>query len=274
MIHAEFKAVVVSNEINLNKIAQHFGINRNFKWEESLALNDQFLKGIVQQTRNKVVYIFPFGSMVFINFQHHEQMDVLNYLKKVHPDINIVDDFKHTDDYNLEIKPGAEQSITNDLMITDQNAEYLMEIIATVLAKSVALEKIELDIGYLLDEIEYIVAKLQQGELAFSDEKLAKISGSILGFKLNTISYLMLLDKPDITWVNDDASNIFINFTNLFELDDRYRTILDKTATLMDITEVFSGLANANRGNKLEWAIIILIAIEIIISLVEKFFGH
>lgn len=271
MIYAEFKALVINNEINLNKIARHFGINRNYKWEESLCLHEQLLQGIVQENNNKIVYIFHFGSMVFINFQHHEIMDLLNYLKKIQIELNIADKFRHYDDYKLEIRQGEEPLISNDLMLTDQAQDYQMEIIATILAKSVALEKVEVEIGDLLDEIEYIVAKLQQGELAFSDDKLAKIAGNILGFKLNTISYIMLLDKPDITWDNEDASNLFNDLSDLFELDDRYKTVLDKTATLMDITEVFSGLAHAKRGNKLEWAVIILIAIEIVLSLYEMF---
>ncbi|MPN14485.1 hypothetical protein SDC9_161812 [bioreactor metagenome] len=201
-------------------------------------------------------------------------MDFLNYIKKIQPELNVTDKFKHTDYYKLEIKQGESQTINNDLMTTSQAEKYQMEIIATILAKSVALEKIEIEIGYLLDEIEYIVNKLQQGELAFSDKKLARFSGNILGFKLNTISYIMLLDKPDITWENEAASNLFNDLSNLFELDDRYKTILDKTATLMDITEVFSVLAHAKRGNKLEWAVIILIAIEIVLSLIEKFVSH
>jgi len=274
MLKAEFKAIVVNNEINLNKIARHFGINRNFKWEESLSLRENELQGIVYQPQNKALYIFHFGSMVFVNFQHHEIMDVINYFKKIEVEINMSDLFKHIDDYMLEIKPDEGRDINNDRMIMNEAKEYQLEIIATILAKSVSLEKIEVDIGYLLDEIEYIVAKLHQGELAFSDEKLAKISGSILGFKLNTISYIMLLDKPDITWINEDASDLFTELSNLFELDDRYEKILQKTETLMDITEVFSGLAHAKRGNRLEWAVIILIAIEIVLSIIEMYLAH
>jgi len=56
----------------------------------------------------------------------------------------------------------------------------------------------------------------------------------------------------------------------LFELEDRYRGIRHKSETLMDITEVFSGLAHATRGTRLEWTIIILIVIEIVLSLLQK----
>jgi required for meiotic nuclear division protein 1 len=57
----------------------------------------------------------------------------------------------------------------------------------------------------------------------------------------------------------------------LFELVDRYEKIRHKSDTLMDITAVFSGLAHAQRGNRLEWAIIILIVIEIGLSIISMF---
>jgi len=272
MIQTEFKAIVLSNEINLNKIAEHFGINRKFKWEESLLLGDSELKGILGQTDNKMVYIFHFGSLVFLNCQHHEIMDIINYMRKIEVGIIHSNLFKYVDEYKIESNPDEIFAINNEYMVTKQQVKYQLDIVATILAKSVALDKIEMDISYLLDEIEDVVNNLHQGRLTVSDEKLAKMSASILGFKLSTISYIMLLDKPAITWNNENASALFNELTTLFELNERYGKNRHKIDTLMDITEVFSGLAHAKRGTRLEWAVIILIAIEIVLSLVDLFF--
>lgn len=271
MIQTEFKAIVLSNEIDLNKIAQHFGINRKFKWEESLSLKPTELQGIISQPENKMVYIFHFGSVVFLNFQHHEIMDVVNYMKKVEVGIIHSNLFKYVDEYKIETDPEGIFAINNEYMVTEEQVDYQWDIVATILAKSVALDKIEMDISLLLDEIEEVVNNLHQGKLAVSDEKLAKMSASILGFKLSTISYIMLLDKPAITWNNENASELFNELTTLFELSERYSKNRHKIDTLMDITEVFSGLAHAKRGTRLEWAVIILIGIEIVLSLVTLF---
>lgn len=272
MIQTEFKAIVLSNEINLNKIAQHFGIDRKFKWEESLVLNSDNLQGIVQQTDAKKIYIFYFGSVVFLNFQHHEIMDMVNYMKKIQVGIIDGNEFKYVDDYKIESNPNGVFAINNEYMVTEKQVEYQLDIVSTVLAKSVALDKIEIDISYLLDEIEDVVNDLHQGKLTVSDEKLAKMSASILGLKLSTISYVMLLDKPAITWDNENASALFEELGTLFELSERYGNNRHKIDTLMDITEVFSGLAHAKRGTRLEWYIIILIVIEIFLSVFDLFF--
>ena len=46
-MYTEFKAIVIGNELHLNKIAPHFGIQRKFKWEDPLLLKQDQLQGIV-----------------------------------------------------------------------------------------------------------------------------------------------------------------------------------------------------------------------------------
>lgn len=270
-MNAEFKAIVLNSELNLNKIGQHFGSTRKFKWEDFLILKDLQLQGIVNETTNKIVYVFPYGSVVFINFQHHEIMDVVNYIKKLEPEINAANVFAYEDDYKLEINLDEPPAINNDFMLVGTQSDYQLEIVSTILAKSVSLEKNEIEVDTLLDRIENVVNNLNRGELGVSDEELAKMSARILSFKLNTISHIMLLDNPDITWNNEEASALYDELSVLFELKERYEKIRHKTETIMDITEAFSNLVHARRGTRLEWAIIILIVIEIILSLYDMF---
>lgn len=269
---ANFIALALVNEINLNKIANHFGIKKKLKWEDPLILGTNQLSGILQVPDKKSVYIFSFGSLVFINCQHHEITDILKYLKRIDAGLNINSPFTYQDDYKLEINPEAEPAINYDDMVIPELKDYHMEILATVLAKSVALERIEYAINLLLDEIESKIDWMEKGHLNISDRSLSKISSQVLRFKYNTISYLMLLDKPDITWVSEETQEFFSQLSQLFELDDRYESIRHKSETLLDITEVLSNLTHARRGTHLEWMIIILISIEILLSLLEKFF--
>lgn len=267
-----FSAIAVSNEINLNRLAQHFGMNKKYKWEDSLKLYAEALQGLIHDPLGKRVYIFHFGTMVFVNCQKHDITDVLQYIKKLEKNIFIENAFEFFEDYRLEVDTAEESAMTNDCLVVRAREEFHDEIIATILAKSVALEKAESELEVLLDDVEDIVTYLKKGELSISDQRLAQISGKIFGFRFNTIAYIMLLDRPDITWINEAAGALFDEFVVLFELTDRYESIQHKTEILMDITEVFSGLSHAQRGNRLEWAIIILIAIEIVLSLIGMFF--
>lgn len=275
MTQINFKAVSLCNEINLNSIANHFGIKKKFEWEDFLRLNAHHLKGILKEHENKYVNIFAFGCLVFVNLQHHEIMDVLNYLSGLEPRLKLTS-FDFADDYMLEIRKEGELSddeahFTNDAMITTEYGHYQMDILSIVLAKSVALEKIEADTEILLDEIELVIQAMEGGQLSARDEKIARISARILSFKYNTISSIMILDKPDITWNNKKAEDLYSAMSHMFELDERYNKVQMKAETLMDIVQVFTTFTQHKKANTLELWIIILIIIEIIISLIEFF---
>jgi required for meiotic nuclear division protein 1 len=273
MTSTNFKAVSLCNEINLNKLANHFGIKKKFEWEDSLRLGPDELKGVLRENDGKYVYIFAFGCGVFINLQHHEIVDIVNYLKNIETRLTAaIDEF--ADDYKLIVDSEGvfgqdEESYTNDSLIVTEYAHYQMEILSVVLAKSVALERIEMDIEVLLDEIEPVMDYLKRGRLGTRDQKIANISSRILRFKYNTISSIMLLDKPDITWNNSKAEELYRDMAHIFELDDRYSKVRMKAETLMDIVQVFSSLTQHKKASTLEWMIIVLIVIEIVISLVD-----
>ncbi|MCX7951290.1 MAG: RMD1 family protein [Clostridiales bacterium] len=268
----EFKASFISNEINLYKIANYFGINKKFKWEEPLILDERNLKGILSHPNNKYVYVYHFGSIVSANLTFHEQRDVIEYLKKIDNTLKNNTIFNYIEDFRLVIDKNKDEELSYDSITVNVFKPYYMEIVATILAKSVALKKIEVDIDNLLDEIENIIVYLDNGKLHLSDTHLAKMSSKVLRFKYNTISYIMLLDKPDVAWKIEDAEEFFTKLSDLFELKDRYDKIRHKTEVLLDITEVFTSLTHAKRGTKLEWMVIILFIVEIVMSILEKIF--
>ena len=268
---AELTAVMVANEINLNELACHFGINKKFKWEDTLYLDSQHLKGILNDGKSKKVFIFPFGSMVFMNMEIHEIMDVLKYLKTLDKNILTKPVFNIFEKYSIQVSNGGIYLVENETITIPEDKHFYYEIVSTVLAKSVALEKIEFDIDELFDKIEGIIERLNKGRLNVKDQELSTLFANIFTFKYNTISYIMLLDKPDIVWYNEDAEKAFSDLILLFELDERYEKVRNKAETLTDITEMFTSLAHAKRGTRLEWIIIILIFIEILLSLLFEF---
>jgi uncharacterized Rmd1/YagE family protein len=150
-----------------------------------------------------------------------------------------------------------------------RNDRAFIDIVAFVVAKSVALERIEEQADTVLDEMEALISLLDRGKLSISDKKLAGLASKILNFKYRSIAFIMVLDKPDITWDNAEADRLYLTMATMFELSQRYQEIKHKSETLMDITGVFTDLSHARRSTRLEWIIIALIFIEIIIYLIQ-----
>jgi uncharacterized Rmd1/YagE family protein len=269
-----FRSLYLCNEINLNKIASHFGITTKYKWEDPFVLQSNNLKGIVKDTDNKLVYIYFFGSLVFINMEHHEIMDTVNYLRNIDPNLKNNFPDQYIDEYKLEVSPDYEYMLYNDLMTSNEFMPYYLDFLSLVLAKSISLKKIENDTEKLLDNIEDVINFLDTGKFNMTDEQIAKTSAQVLRFKYHTLSNLMLLDKPKAAWDNEDIEHFFLQLTDLFDFKDRYQKITRKTEVLQDITEVFATLSHEKRGTKLEIMVILLILFELILGLIEFFTGH
>jgi len=261
------QAVVAHYELPLLRIAQIVGSHKKPKWEEPLCLTGEYLCRLLPtSTPNQRAYLFHFGSIVFVDFAIADIVQFLHSLQGhgLSASLDLAEQFR--DDYRIEWN-AANQTITNDAIFLTAEPTFQEEIIATVLAKSVAFEATEKQVDELLDEMESTIAHLKQGKLSTSDTALSSLFGRILGYKLNSVSSLMLLDKPEITWEDEQASMLFTRLNQLFEITARYDIIRHKSDTLMSIAEVFSSLVHARRSTLLEWGIIILILIEIILSL-------
>jgi len=267
----EFKSVVFGSEINLNDIASHFGIKKKFKWEDPLILSDNTLKGILKNTETKSVYLYHFGSMVFINMEFHEIQDVVKYLKTKDTSLKIENINEYTDDYRLEINPEYEYSLGNEVMTASVFENYYVDIISMVLAKSISLYKIEHETDNLLDNIEDVIGYLERGNFNISDKQLAKSTARVIRFEYNTIANLMLFEKPSGAWYNEDIDKFYIEMVALFDIEDRYSKITHKTEILKDITDVFGSLTHGKRATRLEIMVIVLIAVSLSISLLELF---
>jgi uncharacterized Rmd1/YagE family protein len=265
----EFKSVVLGSEINLNDVASHFGIKKKIKWEDPLILSGQALKGILKEVETKYVYLYYFGSLVFINMQYHETQDVVKYLKTIDKSLKIDNIKEYSDDYRLEISPEYEYSLGNELMTASTHEDYYPDMISLVLAKSISLEKIERETDNLLDNIEDVIGYLERGNFNISDKQLAKSTAKVIRFEYNTIANLMLFEKPSSAWYNEDIDKFFVEMVALFDIEDRYSKITHKTEILKDITDVFGSLTHEKRATRLEIMVIVLIAVSITISLLE-----
>jgi required for meiotic nuclear division protein 1 len=265
-----FKAFAITNEIDLNKIAVHCGIPKKFTWEEPLILRGEILKSILYKDvdDSQMVLVFSFGSIVFINHSTPNEITaLLNYLQSFEPEIEVKDADRYSDDYSLHIKETESIELTDEYVVVPEYEDYYPELISTVLAKSVALEKTEEQLGQINDKLETMIDRLEKGKLRIGNKELARTTAKIIRHEYNTLAYIMILDKPDITWTSSSAGEFYDRMLEFFELNDRYKILKSKTEILYNIMDGFSTISHSIRGLFVEWIIVILILFEIVLSL-------
>ncbi len=266
----DFRGYALRGELDLNRLAARLGIARRYRWEEPMILNPLDLRPPVETMgTNRTVYLYFFGAVVFINCPPEVIDAFCRGMAPHHETFRTLPSSRFHYEYSLRINPGSELEITNDSTVMPDYDPSFRGIISFVIAKSVALERIEERLDQVLDDVESFITRLERGWLTITDKRLARMASSILTFKYASLAHIMVLDKPESTWENEQADRLYLTMANLFELNQRYNEIRHKSETLLDITEVFTSLSHARRASRLEWTIIILIFIEIVIYLVE-----
>lgn len=267
-----FKAYAIASEIDLNKIAIQCGIPKKFTWEEPLTLKGDVLKTILHQEvdDSQTVLVFSFGSVVFINNKHSDAIkNFFSYIQSFEPEIDLKSTDRYMDDYSLHFSETEHIELTDEYVVVPEYENFYPELISTVLAKSVALEKTEEQLGKILDKLETMVDRLEKGKLRIGNKELARTTAKIVRHEYNTLAYIMILDKPDITWTSSNASEFYDKMIEFFELNDRYKILKSKTEILYNIMDGFSTISHSIRGLFVEWVVVILIVIEILLTVLQ-----
>lgn len=266
----DFSGYALRGELDLNRLAARLGINRKYRWEEPMILSTGTLRPLDEEAgREPLVYLYYFGAAVFVNCPDEAVKDFCGKMASHGESFRELPAEKYHDEYALQTGSDSKPSITNDNAVMPQYDPLFRGIICSVMAKSVALERIEERLDEVLDDVEDLITRLERGWLRITDKRLARTASTILSFKYASLANVMVLDKPASTWENEEADRLYLTMAKLFELNQRYSEIRHKSDTLLDITDVFATLSHARRASRLEWIIIILIFIEIVIYLLE-----
>ena len=81
-------------------------------------------------------------------------------------------------------------------------------------------------------------------------------------------------DKPDVLWDRPDLERLYARLEDEYELEARGRTLNAKIDVIGKTAEALTDLIDAERSVRLEWTIIALIAVEILLSLFQIFYGR
>lgn len=267
MTHFELKAYAVINEVDLNKIAVSCGIPKKYTWEEPLVLHQDLLQLITGHIfeKDQKVFIFSFGSIVLVNVPENELPSLLGYIKNFEPELDLNSWKRYTDDYEIRVSPVNSPEISDTFAVVPQLETFYVELVAIVIAKSVAMEKSEYELGKILDKLETMIDRLEHGQMRIGNRELARTTARVARHQYNTINYIMILDKPDITWTNSDAAFFYEKMVDFFELNDRYIVLTKKTDILNNMISGFSSISHSIRGLFVEWVIVLLIVVEVIL---------
>lgn len=263
----------MQQKISLISIALPTPLQRD---DIEVKLDCSFKKGIEKafyaQYRDTYLIYTPFNVLTFINWDKEEMLGALTKLgmkdAKKYEHHTIYQDYPILIDTTLPFTC----KVANEHITLKENTTLSLIIIALVVSQSVGLEKYEQDLEKYFSQSRQLL-DLTQSYALFKRSKLIEFAKTLTFIRHSMVTDLFLLDKPNILWDNEEAEKLYNQMAGILELKDRFEIVEHKLTTLKEDISMALDMFNHKHSEFLEWIIILLIAFEIVMGLIE-FFKH
>jgi uncharacterized Rmd1/YagE family protein len=221
--------------------------------------------------------LFRYGVVVMFNVQPLEEATLLKHLREF-----VQQPFERYESEMLEIRTSADQTkdqIDNGIAFFQSFTVERLLIVADILAKSVVLAHYEASIAAAFDAIEPLALQLQQGmgrQILRSDNAgtLMQYVGNTLLIQHKMVGRVEVSEKPELLWDTPELSRLYARLEDEFELIERHNGVERKLMLIARTVETQMDILQNHRTLRMEWYIVILIAVEIVLSAYDIFFRH
>ena len=224
-------------------------------------------------TGNGVAVIFRYGAIVFFDVS---PAAVNEYLRQLAPHIRqpypAAD--QETEVLDIRVEPTSKETVEGStLILTDVSREKL-QLVADVLAKSVSLAHHEHAIESQFERIEPFATNLDhwgRGGRA-AHELLQHLGGALLA-EHRVVAGARIEDSPELLWDHPELERLWARIRDDFEIRERSAVLHGKLGLIAKTAETALELMQNRRALRVEWAIVGLIVFEIVLTLVQWWFG-
>lgn len=219
-----------------------------------------------------VAIVFRFGVVVVFGAGRSEEQ---TFLASIRPLVQGAYDRPDTEEAFIHFDASSQDSVVADKIILSDHSAERFQLLAEVLARSVLLARYESGITATFDRIEPMAATLRRtGRTGRSSRALLRHIGEGLLSEQRLVGRASVIEKPDLLWDNAHLERFYIRLVEEFDLSERYATLQHKQELISRTTETVLDILQTQRAYRVEIAVLVLIAVEILISLYELFGRH
>ena len=221
----------------------------------------------------RFVAVFKFGSVVFHNCTTQESGRILSEIKK-HATDPVSYGFEKTERFEVAVQPDlpeASGDVTSEYATVKELEIHSVAVISKIMASSVALDSYADTVDELLTAFSTINSQVKTtGEFSPMDkETLFKVVAQNNSLMMNIIGKLGIKDKSDIAWELAEYESVYEGMKREFEIEDRFENIEFKLNTISANAKFFLEVLAHQKSTSLEWIIVVLIAFESALMILE-----
>jgi uncharacterized Rmd1/YagE family protein len=218
-----------------------------------------------------VAVLFRYGVLVLFNVAPLEEGALLDQLR---PFIGEPFEKPDIEEQDVRLAVDGVDGVEGGILKVGTFSVERLQLIAEILARSAALSRYEARVKESIAANESWAQHIERGNKSRRLEKqLLQNLGSTIVIQSSMTGRIEIDDKPEILWERADLERIYLRLEDEYELKERDRVLERKLALISSTADILLNLVSTKQGHRLEWYIIILIAMEIVITLTTLAFG-
>jgi uncharacterized Rmd1/YagE family protein len=216
------------------------------------------------------LYLFTFGAVVHDGADHVE-LPVLSVIESATEQRHLPET---AETYYVAVDAArADDSprVGWDQVVIHERSPELVGAVALLLGQSAALERYEHAANGLMDEALQMTKQLaQDGQPPVNNRTQISRAGRIMSDRLELGRWFYLVDKPAETWEDARIARLYDALFRNLELQERHQAMLYKLQAVATVMEMLIDIWQSRRSMLLEWAIVLLIVMELLFALLSK----
>jgi len=227
---------------------------------------------LVRAGAGRAAAVLRYGAVVLFNMDVDDETAFLEAIKPYVADPYPEPDFERM---TIAVVPGSDGIVNADgsIALSAASVERL-QIVATVLAKSVVLGFYERGLAAVFDRIEPLAASLKRtGAIGAEGRELLREIGDVLLMQQRTVGRVEIGEKPDLLWDHPELERLYARLQEEYELTERARAVERKFDLIARTATTALDLQQTRHLLRVEWYIVILILASILLTLYDMFWS-
>lgn len=216
--------------------------------------------------------LFRYGAVVLFNLSPLEEVTFLKHLGPLITDAFAEPETPETEETAIRTDQERDGIVESGAISLSRLTLERLQVIATILARSVALAYYEKKVSAAFERIEPLADDLQRkGTFGRQARGLLRHIGDTLLIQHKMVGRVEISEKPELLWEQPDLERFYLRLEDEYELRERDVALGRKLELISRTAETILDLLQNSRSLRVEWYIVILIVAEILLTLYKMF---
>ncbi|KAL0637079.1 sporulation protein rmd1 [Maublancomyces gigas] len=231
------------------------------------------LNFVMEQNRSVVsseVFLYQYGVVVIWGMTVTEEQRFLKDIAKFESE-KLGEDDVQVENFNFYVTSSYQPRIYNDFITLKDGGNYMIKLsISHAIAQSVKISLFEDLVDNTIEDTKSIPQDVATtGKVNMSRRDIMKHIGELFILRININLQGSVLDSPELMWAEPQLDPVYQAARSYLEINQRVSLLNQRLDVIGDLLQMLKEQMSHSQGEHLEWIVIVLIAAEILVAVVN-----